>query len=285
MSEHVLTLNQHTMASVQDAIFCGAPLQLCDGVDECMKAVRLQLRKGADVIKICASGGVLSERDNPQDQQFSDAELKAIVEEAHRAQRIVAAHCHGKKGIMAALKAGVSTIEHGTWLDDECLDIMKKQGAMLIATRSIVDGGMKIIDQLPPASAKKMRETDKIHKAAYAKAVKSGVKIALGTDLGMSLPGQILSHGNNGKELVFAVEAGMSELQAIEAATYMGPQTLGPMAPRSGWLKEGYDADLIAVAENPLENIAVLAEVDKIDYVWKGGELVKAPGKPILFLR
>lgn len=273
------------MASVLDAIHCGTALYLCDGVDDCIKAVRMQLRKGAKVIKVCASGGVLSELDNPHDQQFSDAELKAIVDEAHRAQRIVAAHCHGKKGIMAALNAGVSTIEHGTWLDKECLDIMKEKDVMLIPTRSIVEGGMKIIDQLPPASAKKMRETDQVHKAAYKMAVKSGVKIALGTDLGMSLPGQVLTHGNNGKELEYAVEAGMTELQAIEAATVMAPLTLGPQAPRSGWLREGYDADLIAVDGNPLEDIRVLGDVDRISHVWKAGSLVKAPGKPICFPR
>jgi len=275
----------HSLTAVLDAIHCGTPLGLCDGVDECMKTVRMQLRKGAKVIKVCASGGVLSELDNPQDQQFSDAELKAIVEEANRAQRAVAAHCHGKKGIMAALKAGVSTIEHGTWLDAECLSIMKENGVILVATRSIVEGGMKIIDQLPPASAKKMRQTDQVHKAAYKMAVKAGVKIALGTDLGMSLPGQILSHGNNGKELYFAVEAGMTELEAIEACTANAPATLGDQAPRSGWLKDGYDADLIAVDENPLVDIKVLGDVDKISHVWKAGKLVKAPGMPITFPR
>lgn len=274
-----------SLTSVLDAMHCGTPLCLADGVDECMKAVRLQLRRGAQVIKVCASGGVLSELDNPQDQQFSNAELKAIVEEANRAQRSVAAHCHGKKGIMAALEAGVSTIEHGTWLDDECLEIMKEKGVMLIATRSVVEGGMKTIDELPPASAKKMRETDQVHKAAYAKAVKSGVKIALGTDLGKSTPGHIMAHGNNGKELEFAVQAGMTELEAIEACTANGPLTLGLMGPKSGLLKEGYDADLIAVSKNPLSDIKVLADVDQVTHIWKGGKLVKAPGMPITFPR
>lgn len=134
-----------------NADFC-----LCDVVDECMKAVRLQLRKGASVIKVCASGGVTSELDNPIDQQFSNAELRAMVEEANRAQRVVAAHCHGKTGIMAALNAGCHTIEYGTYLDDEMTALMKGKGAMLIATRTIVEGGVKLIDHFPPASQAKL---------------------------------------------------------------------------------------------------------------------------------
>jgi imidazolonepropionase-like amidohydrolase len=163
-----------------------------------MKAIRLQLLKGASIVKVCASGGVTSELDNLIDQQFSNAELRAMVEEANRAQRVAAANCHGKAGIMAALNAGCHTIEHETYLDDEAIALMKEKGAMLIATRAIVEGGMKLIDHFPPASQAKLGVTDKVHKKAYRMAIKAGVKIALGTDLGSSIPGSIQSHGNNG---------------------------------------------------------------------------------------
>jgi imidazolonepropionase-like amidohydrolase len=264
-----------------NAIHCGSNFCLCDGVDECMKAVRLQLRKGASVIKVCASGGVTSELDNPIDQQFSNAELKAMVEEANRAQRIVAAHCHGKAGIMASLNAGCQTIEHGTYLDDEAMELMKKKGAMLIATRTIVDGGMKLIDHFPPASQAKMRAVYEVHRKAYKMAVKAGVRIALGTDLGSSIPGSILSHGKNGQELRFAVEAGMTPLEAIEAATANAPSTLGPQAPLSGQLKEGYDADLIALSSNPLDDIDIFSDAENVTHVWKGGVLFKSPDLPV----
>jgi imidazolonepropionase-like amidohydrolase len=269
------------LEDLMNAIRCGTNFCLCDGVDECMKAVRLQLRRGASVIKVCASGGVTSELDNPQDQQFSNAELRAMVEEANRAQRIVAAHCHGKAGIMAALHAGCSTIEHGTYLDDESIEYMKAKGAILVATRTIVEGGMKLIDKFPPASQAKMREVSEVHKKAYKMAVKAGVKIALGTDLGSSIPGSILSHGNNGQELRFAVEAGMTPLEAIEAATANAPCTLGPQAPLSGQLKEGYDADLIALASNPLDDIDVISTPENVTHVWKGGALCKSPEQPV----
>lgn len=132
------------LTAVLDQCAHGLPFAVCDGVDECLKAVRAQLRRGAKVIKVCASGGVGSEVDDPQDRQFSDAELKAIVEEAGRAKRIVAAHCHGKDGIIAALNAGVKTIEHGTYLDEEVCSLMKEKKAIFVATRSIVVGGLKL---------------------------------------------------------------------------------------------------------------------------------------------
>jgi imidazolonepropionase-like amidohydrolase len=154
---------------------------------------------------------------------------------------------------------------------------MKEKGAMLVATRSIVEGGMNLIDHFPPASQAKMREVFEIHRKAYKMAVKAGVKIALGTDLGSSIPGSVLSHGNNGKELRYAVDAGMTPLQAIEAATANAPATLGPQAPHSGQLREGYDADLIALTSNPLDDIDVFADPRNVTHVWKGGVLFKSP--------
>ena len=221
-----------------DNVAC-RPLCVADGVDECRKAVRLMIRRGAKVIKVLASGGVLSRDDDPKFQQFSDEELKVIVEEAARMNRVVAAHVHGKAGIMAAIKAGCKTLEHGTYLDEEAVKLMLEKDVMLVATRLIVIEGVKLKDSLSPESYKKMLETAKYHKKAYGLAIKKGVKCALGTDLGISVPGTGLSHGSAGAELLYAVEAGMTPLQAIEAATANGPATLGPMAPLSGQIKVG----------------------------------------------
>ena len=130
------------LPALQDAIDHGLPLHLCDGAADCLKAVRQQLRRGAALIKVCASGGCTSQLDDPEHQQFSDEGLVTMVKEAARSGRIVAAHCHGKAGIMAALRAGCKTIEHGTYLDEECIELMKKQDAMLIATRTFFEAGL-----------------------------------------------------------------------------------------------------------------------------------------------
>lgn len=253
----------------------GRPLCIADGVEECRKAVRLMIRRGAKVIKVLASGGVLSRDDDPKLQQFSDEELKVIVDEAARMGRIVAAHVHGKAGIMAAIKAGCKTLEHGTYLDEEAVEFMLEKDVMLVATRLIVTEGVKHKELLSPESYKKMLETAKHHKQAYGLAIKKGVKCALGTDLGTSVPGTSLSHGSAGAELLYAVEAGMTPLQAIEAATANGPATLGPMAPLSGQIKVGYDADLIGLAQNPIEDIGSLRHVKNVTHVWKAGKLFK----------
>ena len=253
-------------------------LCLADGVDECRKAIRLQIRRGAKLIKVFASGGVLSRDDDPKLQQFSDEELKVIVDEAGRMNRIVAAHVHGKDGIMAALRAGCRIIEHGTYLDDEAIEVMKEKGVMLVATRTIVVEMSNHADLLGPEQRAKLIQISGVHKLMYEHAVKSGVKCALGTDLGSSMLDEPLTHGRNGGELAYAVEAGMSPLEAIEAATANGPDTLGPMAPKSGQIKVGYDADVIALTGNPLEDINLFREVKNITHVWKAGKLSKGPG-------
>jgi imidazolonepropionase-like amidohydrolase len=263
--------------TVLDACAHGLPFAVCDGVPDCIKTVRLQIRKGAKLIKVCASGGVYSLLDSPQDSQFSPEELKAMVGEAARARRIVAAHCHAKEGIMNALHAGVKTIEHGSYLDEECVALMKEKDAIFVPTASVIEGGFEYLDELPPNTARKLREIASHSRKAYKLAIKSGVKIALGTDQAASVDGTYNSHGRNGKELFWAVNAGMTPLQAIEACTATSPETLGPhMAPKSGQLKEGYDADIIAVSGNPLENIDLLSEAANITHVWKGGKLYKS---------
>jgi imidazolonepropionase-like amidohydrolase len=278
-------LHDLPLSTVRDACSHGAPLAICDGVPECIRTVRLMIRRGAKVIKVCATGGVGSILDDPEDAQFSPEELGAIVAEAARAKRAVAAHCHGKEGIMNALRAGVRTIEHGSYFDEESLALMKEKGAIFVPTRTIVEGGLNEEDNWPPVSYAKLVSVALAGRKAYALAVKSGVKIALGTDQSLSTEGSSNSHGRNGKELYWAVKAGMSELQAIEACTAMGPETLalGPetvgmhMSPKSGILREGFAADLIALDKNPLEDIEVLGNPDNVRWVWKGGKVFKSP--------
>jgi len=248
----------------------------CDGVPACLQAVRKVLRLGASVVKVCASGGVLSDLDDPRHQQFSDEELRAIVEEATRAERIVAAHCHGKAGIMAALRAGAKTIEHGTYLDEEAADLMIEKGALLVPTISIVERmlapGTK--SELPEFMLEKGRKMRDQYKRAIRLAVRKNVPVAMGTDIGGSTDACPVYWGANGRELSLMVEEmGMSPIDAIRAATATAPRTLGPQAPKSGRLEVGFVADVIALEEDPLKRIAVLGEPEHIAKVWKDGKL------------
>jgi imidazolonepropionase-like amidohydrolase len=257
-------------------------LRQCDGIAECLRAVRLQLRTGARLIKICASGGVMSQVDHPLHQQFADDELRAIVAEAARAERVVAAHCHGKPGIMAALRAGVRTIEHGTYLDDEAADAMRECGAILVPTRHIIEEFLAYgaAAGMPGYAHRKLVEVADQHAAAITLAHERGVRIALGTDIAGSGPTVPARWGQNGAELGHLVKAGLSPLEAIEAATATAPLTLGPQAPRSGVLEAGYDADVIALAADPSADAGVLADPANVTHVWQAGELVKAPAEP-----
>ncbi len=253
---------------------CGE-LRLADGTAECMRAVREQLRKNAKVIKICASGGVMSEIDDPIHQQFTVAEMKVIVEVAGLADRAVAAHCHGKPGMMAAIEAGVRTIEHGTYADDEVRQALRETGTILVPTRTIVEDILANLDAVPDYAAAKLTAIARTHAEAITAAVEQGVTIAMGTDIavtGRDLPN---SWGNNGIEIVHLAKLGMTPLQAIEAATATAPATLGPQAPRSGKLEAGYDADVITVGANPLADISVLGRPEHITGVWTAGRQVK----------
>src|SRR5437867_4443406 len=251
-------------------------VQLCDGVGECLRGVRNQLRVGARVIKVCASGGVMSETDHPIHQQFSEDERRAIVGEAGRAERIVAAHCHGKPGIMAALRAGCGTIEHGSYLDEESVDLLIEKKAILVPTRYILERlvtfGPKM--NFPDYAYRKVVELVDHHKRSLQLAIRKGVRIALGTDIWSSGEGTIAPWGQNARELIHLVEAGMNPLQAIEAATANAPMTLGPQAPRSGQLKQGYDADILAVRKDPRTDVSVLSSSENILAIWKSGQPV-----------
>ncbi len=252
-------------------------LRLADGPDECARAVREQLRSNARLIKVCASGGVLSEVDHPVNQQFTAAELRMIVEIAGLAERVVAAHCHGKPGIMAALEAGARTIEHGTYLDEECCAAMRETGAILVPTRTIIEDMLRHLDSVPDYAAAKVQAIAATHADAIRLAISSGVTIAMGTDIGLTGPDRPNAWGQNGAELPHLVALGMTPLQAIEAATATAPLTLGPQAPRSGRLEPGYDADVITLDADPLADIGVIADPGHVTGVWTGGRRVK-PG-------
>ena len=250
-------------------------LRLADGTAECMRAVREQLRKNARLIKVCASGGVLSEVDDPIHQQFTVAELKVIVDVAGLAERVVAAHCHGKPGIMAAIEAGVRTIEHGTYLDEEACDAMRETGTILVPTRTIIEDILADLNAVPAYAAAKLTALARTHADALSLAIERGVTIAAGTDIGVTGPDRPNMWGTNGAELVYLTRLGMTPLQAIEAATATAPLTLGPQAPRSGRLEAGHDADVITVGANPLDDIAALARPEHITGVWTRGRRVK----------
>lgn len=253
-------------------------LAIADGVEECRRAVRQQIRRGARCIKVVATGGVLSTTDDPHHRQFSDEELRVLVEESTLQGRAVAIHAHGKSGIMAAIRAGAKTIEHGSFIDEEAATLMAERGVMLVATRHVIEEGLKHLGELNPETAEKMKMVAESHLRAYSTAIKKGVKIALGTDIASSDPRSSTSHGNNGAELVYAVKAGLTPLQAIEAGTINSAETLGPQTPKKGLLEHGWDADMIAFDENPLENIGLFRDPGNVKFVWQGGKLVKAPG-------
>ncbi|XDG03500.1 hypothetical protein ABKA04_003115 [Annulohypoxylon sp. FPYF3050] len=259
------------VANISAGQFGAGMSVIVDGVDECRRAVRLQIRRGARCIKILASGGVMSRDDNPLYAQFSPEELRCIVEEATRQNRAVAAHVHGKPGILAAVEAGVTTVEHVSFADQECVDLIKEKGTVWIATRTIVDmllqsGGKGLSRQ----QWEKAQLCGKVHLAAYKLAIDAGVPIALGTD---TPPGF-----NMAVELDYAVQAGLSNLEAIKAATANGPLSVGGQAPKTGQLKVGYEADVLGLLQNPVEDVKILQDKTNIGWVWKGGKILKGPG-------
>lgn len=268
-------LHCYPLSWVEDFGRHDGSLRLADGAAECMRAVREQLRKGAKVIKVCASGGVLSEVDDPVHQQFTVAELRVIVEVAGLADRVVAAHCHGKPGIMAALEAGVATIEHGTYLDEEACSAMIEASAILVPTRTIIEDMLANLAAVPPYAAAKLTALAARHAEMVTMAIERGVTVAMGTDIGLTGLDLPNSWGTNGAELVHLTALGMTPLQAIAAATATAPRTLGPQAPRSGQLRAGYDADFLTLDADPLSDITVLAKTEHITGVWRAGRRVK----------
>jgi imidazolonepropionase-like amidohydrolase len=176
---------------------------------------------------------------------------------------------------MAALEAGVRTIEHGTYLDDDCCDAMRETSAILVPTRTIVADILANKESVPDYAYAKLEAIAATHADAVARAHERGVTIAMGTDIGLSVSGAPTSWGTNGAELAHLVQLGLTPLEAIEAATAIAPLTLGPQAPRSGQLAAGYDADVITLTADPLADIAVLTDPANVVGVWTGGRQVK----------
>jgi imidazolonepropionase-like amidohydrolase len=246
---------------------------IVDSPEEAAKAVRYQHKFGADVIKFTATGGVLSINDSGDLQQFSDAEMRTIVESAHLLGMKVAAHAHGKLGMEAAIRAGVDSIEHGTYLDEETIALFKKHGAYLVPTvlaGKTVEEMAKKPGLLHPSVREKAARIGPLIQGAFGRAWKGGVKIAFGTDSGVS------AHGENAREFGYMVEAGMPAIDAILSATRSAADLLGA-ADRIGSIQKGRYADVIAVDGDPLRNIQ---ELQRIRFVMKGGVVYKG-GSPV----
>lgn len=248
----------------------GRPDGICDGVEEVRKTVRTVLRAGADQIKISSTGGVLSHNDDPRHSQFTPEEIKVIVAEAEHQDKYVMAHAQGAPGIKNALKAGVRSIEHGIFLDDECIQLMLDNDAFLVPTLAApiavirnAERGMQVHQRL----VDKARSVAEMHRESVARAVEAGVKIAMGTDSGVG------KHGENLEELVLMAEAGMS-LQEVLTATTSRAAELMLLDDTLGRVSPGYVADLV-VLDGTLDEVGQLGSLQKmISEVWKAGARV-----------
>jgi imidazolonepropionase-like amidohydrolase len=242
----------------------GRPSGLVDGPDEMRHKVRELVRMGADVIKVATSGGVLSPRDDPRHAHFRPAELEVLVEEATAAGIFVMAHAQGGDGIKNAVRAGIRSIDHGIFLDDEGIELMKARGTWfvptLVAPQGVIDAAEAGVP-LPPAVVDKARAVVEIHRSAFHRAVEAGVRIAMGTDSGVT------PHGRNLRELQLMADGGMPPAAVLEATTRSAAQLLGVDGQR-GTVEAGKLADLVVVSGDPYD-FNDLGE--RVESVWKGG--------------
>jgi imidazolonepropionase-like amidohydrolase len=238
-----------------------------DGIAEVQHKVRENIKYGSDLIKVCATGGVLSLGDNPQHSQYTLDEMKAIVADAHRLGRKVAAHAHGAEGIRWAAEAGVDSIEHGSYIDDAGIAAMKEHGTYLVPTLYLGDWMMENTEQthLPPPLLDKAREVIPAARKNIAHAFAGGVKVAFGTDAA------VYPHGLNAHEFAVMVKLGLTPLQAIQAATVNAADLLG-WSGKVGTLEPGAWADIVAVEGDPAKDVTTL---ERVKFVMKGGEVVK----------
>ncbi|MGA2635104.1 MAG: amidohydrolase family protein [Terracidiphilus sp.] len=242
---------------------------VADGIAEVQHKVRQNIKYGSDLIKICATGGVLSKGDDPQASQYTLEEMLAIVADAHRLGRKVAAHAHGAQGILWATEAGVDSIEHGSYINDEGIAAMKKHGTYLVPTLYLEDWMLEN-GHLPSYSHKKMVEVSAVAKGNIKHAMQAGVKIAMGTDAA------VYPHGLNAHELdVYVNQLGMEPLAALQTATVNAADLMGWSA-KTGSLEAGKWADMIAVEKNPLDDVRVLQNVK---FVMKAGVVYKNESK------
>jgi imidazolonepropionase-like amidohydrolase len=238
---------------------------VADGIPAVQHQVRENIKYGADLIKIGATGGVLSKGDDPQASQYTLEEMQAIVADAHRLGRKVAAHAHGGQGILWASEAGVDSIEHGSYLNDEGIAMMKKHGTYLVPTAYLIDW-MQQYGKLPPLYQQKMKDVSAVEKQNAIKAIKAGVKVALGTDAA------VYPHGLNAHEVdVYVNQFGMSPLQGIQTGTINAADLMG-WTDKIGTIEPGKWADIIAIDGDPLKDVKILQHVS---FVMKSGMVYK----------
>lgn len=246
---------------------------VANGADEVRAAVRLNIKHGADVIKTCATGGVLSLVGDVSSPQLTQAELDALVDEAHSLKRKAAAHAHGAEGAKRAIRAGIDSIEHGSFLDDEALDMMKAKGTYLVATLMAVEGLRERLESgMPPQVEVKARAAMASIREMFKKAVAKKVRIAFGTDAA------VYPHGRNAEEFRHMVELGMRPVEALKAATSINAELFG-VADRLGTLEAGRLADIIAAPGDPTQDIR---QTEKIFFVMKEGTIYRHDRAPIL---
>jgi imidazolonepropionase-like amidohydrolase len=240
---------------------------VADGVEAVQHKVREVIKYGADVIKICATGGVLSRGDNPQASQYTLEEMKAIVADAHRLGRKVAAHAHGAEGIRWASMAGVDSIEHGSYIDDAAIAEMKKNGTYLVPTLYLMDWFFENAEKIgtPPEMVAKGKAVMPAARQNVARAFAAGVKVGFGTDAA------VYPHGQNAHEFAVMVKLGLTPLQAIQSATINDADLLG-WSDKVGTIEAGKWADIIAVDGDPLADVTTL---ERVKFVMKGGAVVK----------
>jgi len=246
------------------------PHSVVDGVESMRQRVRELIRAGADWIKLCTSGGVLSPGDAPHHATFTPAEIEAAVQEAATQGRRVMAHAQANAGIKNALRGGVATIEHGIWIDDEAVDLFRDGGRALVPTLVAPQWVIRHAQagRMPAFAAEKGRDVADDHRTSIRRAIEAGVTVAFGTDSGVG------PHGTNGEELLLMRELGMAPADCIRSATTVAAEVLD-LAGRVGTLAEGAFGDLIGVPGDPAADLSLLAGAETVRLVMKGGEVVK----------
>src|SRR5216117_3348012 len=244
---------------------------IADGPDEIRKAVRFEVKNGANVIKAAVSGGVLSLADEVDTPQFTPAEMAALVDESHRLRKKVAVHCHGDQAAREAIEAGVDSIEHGSFMKTETLQLMKTKGTYLVPTLMETEYILSKIDSYPPALQAKARAAGAARSEMFRNAVKMGVKIALGTDAG------VFPHGDNAKEFALMVGLGMQPIDALRSGTSNDADLLG-IGQAVGTLEKGKRADIVAMPGDPTADITA---TEHISFVMKDGKIIRnGPATP-----
>jgi len=244
---------------------------IADGPDEIRKAVRFEVKNGADVIKAAVSGGVLSLADEVDTPQLTPAEMAALVDESHRLRKKVAVHCHGDQAAREAIEAGVDSIEHGSFMKPETLTLMKKKGTFLTPTLMATEWIMSKIDNYPPALQAKAKAAAEARSEMFRNAVKMGVKISLGTDAA------VFPHGQNAKEFKLMADLGMAPIEALKAGTSNDAELFG-IAQKVGTLEKGKLADVIAMPGDPTADITA---TERVSFVMKDGKIIcNGPAPP-----